>query len=319
MSKELSVIIPVYNVENYIAETVLSLANQTYQNFEVVFVDDESPDHSVEIATAILDREKIEYTVVCQKNTGLGGARATGQSVAKGEYLYFLDSDDVILPKTLETMVGVIKEEKSDLVFCDFYTFLDGESCLQDCDGERATINYTAEQMQLGFLTRSIVALAPGTVYAREFLQDNDLYFAPLRWSEDQHFMWRVFSKVSKATLVKRPFYQYRKRKGSIMTSTATDKMVDAYRYIKELPNFYPKGSLVGKFLVARWVMGTLNSTSVITAYSDWKNLFKSLEGKKHLKRLLRFKGFKVKVLAIIGLISKKLYYKILSAKREKV
>ncbi len=317
MKKELSVVIPIFKVENYIADTINSLIKQSYKDFEVILVDDSSPDNSVKIATEILDREKIDYTVYSQENTGLGGARASGQKLAKGDYVYFLDSDDLILPKTFEVMVGVIKSENSDLVFCNYNTFLDGESICLDCEGE--VVSFTGKQMQDGFLTRDIIALAPGTVYNREFLEKNDLFFERLRWSEDQHFMWRVFSKLSKASFVKRPFYQYRQRKGSIMTSTATDKMVDAYKYILELPNFYPENSDVNKFLVARWVMGTLNATTVITAYKDWEKLFNDLEGKKHFKTLLKFKGLKVKILAFIGLISKKMYYKILNGKKQKV
>lgn len=317
MSKELSVVIPVFKVEKYIAETINSLARQTYKDFEVILVDDGSPDNSILIAKQILENENIDYRVVVQENTGLGGARATGQKNATGKYVCFLDSDDLILPDTLGVMISTIKEEKSDLVFCDFYNFCDGENCCEDKDG--GIENFTKEQMQLKFLSREVVALAPGTVYDLEFLEKNGLRFEKLRWSEDQHFMWRVLSKITKATHVKRPFYQYRQRKGSIMTSTSIDKIIDAYQYILELPSYFETGSLVNRFVVCRWVMGTLNATSVITTYTEWEKLFVSLEGKKHLKTLVKFRNNKVKITAFIGLISKRLYYKILNLKKKKV
>jgi hypothetical protein len=100
------------------------------------------------------------------------------------------------------------------------------------------------------------------------------------------------------------------------MTSTSTDKIIDAYQYILDLPSYFEAGSLVNRFVVSRWVLGTLNATSVITTYKEWKRLFTAIEGKKHLKTLVKFKNKKVKITAFIGLISKRLYYKILNLKK---
>lgn len=94
-----SVIIPVYNVEEYIADTVRSVLEQTYSNFEVLIVDDGSPDRSVEICEAKFDDPRIR--IIRQKNRGLAGARNTGIRHANGEYLAFLDSDDLWHPEKL--------------------------------------------------------------------------------------------------------------------------------------------------------------------------------------------------------------------------
>ena len=101
--KLVSVIVPVYNVEAYIEETVKSILAQTYENFEVLIIDDESPDRSVEIVQQFDDPR---IRIIRQKNRGLAGARNTGVRHAKGDYLAFLDSDDLWLPDKLEKHVA---------------------------------------------------------------------------------------------------------------------------------------------------------------------------------------------------------------------
>ncbi|HEY9853029.1 MAG TPA: glycosyltransferase family 2 protein [Leptolyngbyaceae cyanobacterium] len=103
MMKKVSVIIPTYNVEKYIAAAVNSVLAQTYQNFELLIVDDESPDRSVEICQQFTDPR---IKIISQKNRGLAGARNTGIRHASGEYLAFLDGDDLWLPEMLEKNIA---------------------------------------------------------------------------------------------------------------------------------------------------------------------------------------------------------------------
>ncbi|NEO51027.1 MAG: glycosyltransferase family 2 protein, partial [Moorea sp. SIO4A3] len=97
--KHVSVIIPVYGVENYIAAAVQSVLEQTYTNFEVLIIDDESPDSSIKICQEFSDQR---LKIIHQTNRGLAGARNTGIRHAKGDYLAFLDGDDLWLPQKLE-------------------------------------------------------------------------------------------------------------------------------------------------------------------------------------------------------------------------
>ncbi|NEO98996.1 MAG: glycosyltransferase family 2 protein [Symploca sp. SIO2E9] len=99
---KISVIVPIYGVEKYIAATVQSVLNQTYENFELLLVDDESPDQSIEICQQFSDSR---IKIIHQKNRGLAGARNAGIRQAQGEYLAFLDGDDLWLPQKLERQV----------------------------------------------------------------------------------------------------------------------------------------------------------------------------------------------------------------------
>ncbi|MGB3655321.1 MAG: glycosyltransferase family 2 protein [Rivularia sp. (in: cyanobacteria)] len=100
--KKVSVIIPVYNVEKYVAATIKSVLSQTYENFEIIIVDDGSPDGSIGICQQFKDSR---IKIIHQKNTGLAGARNTGIRHAIGDYLAFLDADDIWLPEKLEKHV----------------------------------------------------------------------------------------------------------------------------------------------------------------------------------------------------------------------
>ncbi len=122
--KLVSVIVPVYNVENYIAQTINSVLNQTYSNFELLIIDDESPDRSIEICQQFDDSR---MKIVSQKNRGLAGARNTGIRHAQGDYLAFLDSDDLWLPEKLAQHVKHLESSPQVGVSFSRSQFIDGE------------------------------------------------------------------------------------------------------------------------------------------------------------------------------------------------
>jgi glycosyltransferase involved in cell wall biosynthesis len=102
-ARKVSVILPVYGVEKYIAEAVRSVLAQTFSDFELLIIDDGSPDRSVEICRQFTDSR---IRIIQQQNRGLSGARNTGIRYAKGEYLAFLDGDDLWAPEKLEKQVA---------------------------------------------------------------------------------------------------------------------------------------------------------------------------------------------------------------------
>jgi len=122
--KLVSVIVPVYNVENYINQTIKSILNQTYTNFEVLIIDDESPDNSIAICQQF-DDSRIK--IISQKNRGLAGARNTGIRHAQGDYLAFLDSDDLWLPEKLAQHVKHLDSLPEVGVSFSRSQFIDGE------------------------------------------------------------------------------------------------------------------------------------------------------------------------------------------------
>lgn len=116
---KLSIIVPVYNVEPYLRRCVDSILNQTFSDFELILVDDGSPDSCGAICDDYAARDR-RIKVIHKANGGVSYARNEGLDIAQGEYIGFVDSDDYIHPKMYEILVGVIEREQVDLVQCGY-------------------------------------------------------------------------------------------------------------------------------------------------------------------------------------------------------
>jgi len=309
MNKPLvSIIIPIYKVEKYITATIQSVIDQTYDNIELILVDDGTPDKSAEIAEETLSKNQFLYQIIHQENAGLGMARNAGLDVAKGDWVFFLDSDDLIVPSAIEHMVRASQEDNVDIVFSDYHVFFSSTPKLPSCQfGKR--VFFSQQELQLSFLLRTVVILAPGTLYRRQFLVDYELRFENIPWSEDQFFIWRMLRYISKAIYLREPLYQYRRRDGSIMTSSTADKMLSSYQKICYLQDVYVNETPIGRLLVPRWVMGTINAASGLMCFDEWERLLVQIDSDKHFRWLLKFPQARVKILSCIGLFSHHLYY----------
>lgn len=116
----ISVIVPVYNVESYIEKCLSSLLAQTYTNFEIIVVDDQSPDQSISLAYALLSNQiTVPFKIITsEQNKGLSAARNLGIRNAGGEFLLFIDSDDWVEPDMLKNLITAVDTEKADMGFC---------------------------------------------------------------------------------------------------------------------------------------------------------------------------------------------------------
>ena len=115
--KKFSVIIPMYNVENYVEKCIHSVYRQglSEKEFEILLIDDESPDNSLEVAKNVVSNYS-NTIIISQKNKGLGGARNTGIEHASGNYLLFLDSDDFYIDNTIKDIIGIAEENDLDIL-----------------------------------------------------------------------------------------------------------------------------------------------------------------------------------------------------------
>ena len=113
-----SVIVPVYNVLPYLRESLDSVINQTYKDLEIIIVDDGSTDGSDAVCEEYAKDSRVK--VIHQKNHGLSAARNVGLDIARGDYIAFLDSDDVYLPDMIQTMVEGIQKSQADVIVCEF-------------------------------------------------------------------------------------------------------------------------------------------------------------------------------------------------------
>ena len=236
MSETVSVIIPIYRVEEYLDACVESVAAQTYKHLQIILVDDGSPDRSGEICDGWKKKDS-RITVIHKTNGGLADARNAGLEIAQGKNIVFLDSDDLIAADMIETLYTAMTENDADIAECDYLPFI---SEIPKTDNrERSVKPYTSEEaLTLLLQEKEFKYPVWNKIYRSELLKD--IRFETGRLHEDVFFTYQVFGKSRRVVKVRKPLYYYRQRHDSIMGTTFTLRNLDAlearclqYEYIR--------------------------------------------------------------------------------------
>ena len=230
-----SIIIPVYKVEKYLKECVESAKNQTYDSIEIILVDDGSPDRCGRMCDDYTEKDA-RIVTIHQQNGGLSKARNTGLKHARGEYVYFLDSDDYIDTRTIESLVETAEEESADFVFFDGKTFFDSYETNSFVSDYERKQKYPArrgrEQLKLLFDNDEYRTAVPLSFYNRKYLLQNNLFFKEGILHEDELFMLLVFDADGIAAHCHKELYYRRMHTDSIMTTENQEKKYDSLRII---------------------------------------------------------------------------------------
>jgi glycosyltransferase involved in cell wall biosynthesis len=208
---KVSVIIPAYNVADYIAETLDSILAQTFKDFEVLVINDGSPDTEKFEKVIAPYFGKILY--LKQPNSGAASARNTGIRIAQGEILAFLDGDDIWLPSYLEKQVAFLQETGSEMVYCDAYLF--GDKTKYKTFMEQAPSHGKVSTVSL--LRGDSHVITSGTMVMREKVLDVGMFDtqAPKR-GEDFNLWFHLLKTGKKVSYQKDVLLKYRLRSGSL-------------------------------------------------------------------------------------------------------
>lgn len=233
----LSIIIPVYNVERYILDCISSIYNQNISEnvFEVIIVNDGTPDKSIELISPII-AQKTNTRIINQKNQGLSIARNNGLKLAKGEYVWFVDSDDSLLPGSIEKVLTVLEGHKGIDVIA---TVLLQK---KECNGDTA-IEYTPDcSVRTGreYMFRgNNLGASQRYILRRNFLLDNNLLFMSNVYHEDGEFGHKMMYLAKTVYVMPDPVYCYLLRSSGSIMSTRNMKMnYDLIAIYKELEKF---------------------------------------------------------------------------------
>lgn len=214
----LSVIVPIYDVEPYLAACLESLACQTWQDVEVVMVDDGSPDAAAETAEGFARRDG-RFRLFRQANAGLGAARNTGLRAASGEYLAFVDSDDMLPPHALETMLATLEETGSDLVTGNVHRF-NGRGAWQSPMHREAF----AERVPRTHVTRResllMDRLVTNKLWRRSFWERHGFRFPEGVLYEDTSVALPAHFLADAVDVLTCPIYLWRERDGDSLSIT---------------------------------------------------------------------------------------------------
>jgi glycosyltransferase involved in cell wall biosynthesis len=244
-----SIIIPVYNVAQYIERCLLSVFAQIYSNIEIIIINDCTPDNSMEIIDDLFLKQNKPFkikTLNHEKNRGLSAARNTGIDAANGDFVYFLDSDDEILPNTIEQLIA--DSDSFDVVIGGIIT-QDGKDFLKN---KNLILNDT--EIIDSFFRGNIYNAAWNKLVNRQFLLVNKLYFVEGLIHEDSLWTYQLVVCASKIKVLDIPTYIYNIRPNTLNTNF-TLKNIKHYLYgfniiQSHIKNNYNNNPLATNYLV---------------------------------------------------------------------
>ena len=216
----ISIIVPVYNVEKYIAECLDSVVAQTYKgDIECIIVNDCTPDNSMSVVKDFIDSYSgnIAFSVINHaQNRGLSAARNTGINAAKGDYIYFLDSDDLITPECIELLATPLEHREYEMVVADIVTFGEERGCprLGLEQGE-----YEGNEIVDSYLERLLYTMAVNKLCSRDFILKNKCLFKEGILHEDELWGFLVAYKLKTMYAINKETYRYRMHGNSIMAN----------------------------------------------------------------------------------------------------
>ncbi len=236
---KISVIIPIYNVEQYIAQCLESMISQTMRDIEIICVDDCGSDNSMQIATEFARRDSRIKIVPHTENVGLSAARNTGVEHSSAPYIMFCDSDDWYAPDMCQKMYDAIESNNTDVAICAANVIYDADEHLRRGDDEY----FTPRGAGIVDLTPDVVystnVLAWNKIYRRSIIDKYNLQFPTGLKYEDLYF-WRAYAPHCKnMCIVPERLYNYRRRSGSIMNETYSGNSTAAIDHIHIAIRYY--------------------------------------------------------------------------------
>lgn len=242
MDSLISIIVPVYNTENYLEKCLYSLVNQTYKNIEIIIIDDGSPDNSMNIIQKFVLADN-RVKVISQKNQGLSGARNTGMNNTNGDYIMFIDSDDWIEIDTCEKAINASEKYNADVVFWSYIKeFSDSQK--DNYLFDKTEIIWS--EKNINQLSRRMVGLvgdelanpqsidnlvtAWGKLYKKSVIGDVRFTDTKIIGTEDALFNIEVFLGINSAVYIPDLLSHYRKDNESSLTHNYKKKLVSRWR-----------------------------------------------------------------------------------------
>lgn len=240
MSQEkalISIIIPVYKVEKYLEKCIQSVINQTYENLQIILVDDGSPDNCGKICDEYAKKDhRIE--VIHKSNGGLSDARNKGLEMAKGEYIGFVDSDDYIEADMYEVLYNLLKQYNADVSICNFYTVSQGKISIKNADNGINEYN-RIEILKEILLDKNIQSYAWNKLYKKELF--DEIKYPIGKKYEDIGTTFYLLEKCNKVVVTGKLEYYYINRQDSIVNNVTESTITDYIELIMQRYDYIEK------------------------------------------------------------------------------
>lgn len=234
MNELITIIVPVYKVEKYIHKCVDSILRQSYNNLEIILVDDGSPDSCGSICDEYAKNDS-RIKVLHKPNGGLSDARNEGLRIATGKYITLLDSDDYWKPTYIEKSYNYLTDNKADMVVFPLCSVAEDGRIIKEVDSGKI-IDYTPEEALKMMFTRHLPWCAQGKLYKRELF--DGIQYPVGKLMEDKATTYKIFEKCNKILFVECADYMYLIRQGSIMHSKFDQRKYQTLEIQEELNKY---------------------------------------------------------------------------------
>ena len=313
----ISVILPIYRVEKYIKACIRSVLAQSYRDFEVILVDDGSPDDSAQMAEDLLKADgSVPYQVIHTENRGVSAARNTGLAAAAGDYVIMVDSDDVLSVDFLQEFADMMQQHPDLDVYSCGFSVVDENHWQTFAETEAQVETLTWSRAQEVFFDRSLRFLLPTLMLRRSFLEDANIRFdEAVRYSEDVQFIWRCLA-YNRKTLCHshKKLYNYILHPGSTMTASGVTKIMTCFGGLQRLmeeagQHFCP---VVREQLAMRTYFSILHGATRMMDRKTFCQLYRQANCKPYIRAQAKTGSLSVRLVANCLLVSKTAGYLIM-------
>lgn len=273
-----SIIIPIYNTQDYLEVCLNSVIEQSYSNIEIILINDGSTDHSVKICEKFAQNDP-RVKLYNQKNMGQAAARNLGNEIAKGEYILYVDSDDVIANNHVERLLTIAREMEADIVQCEYVKFR--KNIISPKNKTELIKSYLPTKALEEFCYQRTFNASPcGKLIQRSLLEN--IKFPVGMGYEDLAIIYQLLGRGKKIVYTNEVLYFYRQHASSTMHAAFSKKKIDririAYKLKEYMNSFYPENSVAvnSRFLLANFQL--LMDIPFNKQYSDlrqevWNNI----------------------------------------------
>ncbi|NDV65184.1 glycosyltransferase [Bacteroides sp. 224] len=279
---KVSIIIPVYNTQDYVKQAVDSIIHQTLQDIEIIIVNDGSTDDSFKILQELASTDK-RIKLYSQENQGLSNTRNRGIEVASGDYIYFMDSDDLLDKNALKECYEKCEKENLDFVFFNADVIHESTDSSFQMDYHHSGIEdrvYSGVEI-LNYLLDTWQFKSPVylNVIRASYYKENNFSFYPGIIHEDQLFTMLLYIKANRVSYIDKDFFKRRIREASIMTQKISWKNVVGYFTVFDQLNIFSKGKApIIRNTIKKHIKITLNAFLYNVSLHPFKDKVKLLK-----------------------------------------
>lgn len=292
--EKVSIIIPVYNVEKYLEDCVQSVQKQSYENLEIILVDDGSTDNSGKLCDSLAQEDK-RILVFHTKNQGVSAARNFGLKQAGGKYVAFVDSDDLTESGYIESLTNKLEEDETiGLAVCDYKMKTDNNIFEVAPKNKKASYCVKDEKDFFKLYEYSLTPSVWAKLFVRKYITED--FDTGLNYGEDDLFILSYLKNIEKIAFVNEPLYVYRNDSRETLTTKAYKNLLEIFEKLQPKREDAISKICDSKLAYSALAISNIRQTTIMLEqriraghpYSVYRQMFKSFRKNAYFKKLLK-------------------------------